>query len=392
MAIVSVREINPGRSGMKAKDNSRRYVRVFGVEVDDVKKVDGRPAAIGRIEGTFKFGAARALVPTDRRRDTERNHTATHLLHAALRQVLGEAVHQAGSLVTPDRLRFDFTHHGPVAPEKLQEIESIVNREIWRATPVTTRELPFQEARALGAMALFGEKYGDVVRVVSIPDFSMELCGGTHVRNTAQIGVCKIVAETGVAAGVRRIEAVTGPGAYAVYRHEERTLGRIAELLKTTPDGLEKRVGTLLEERRVLERRLDEAMRGGGDQLQTLIGRATSIGANGSRLVAGVVRAGDVKELQALGDAIREKLGSGVGVLAASFEDGKNTLLVVVTDDLRDRGVRADALIKDIAAAAGGRGGGKPHMAQAGIPDASRFGDALARAPELVRDALSNHS
>jgi alanyl-tRNA synthetase len=162
--------------------------------------------------------------------------------------------------------------------------------------------------------------------------------------------------------------------------------------LKTAPEGLEKRVATLLEERRVLERRLDEAMRGGGDQLQTLIGRAESIGTNGSRLIASVVRAGDVKELQALGDAIREKLGSGVGVLAASFEDGKNTLLVVVTDDLRERGVRADALIKDIAAAAGGRGGGKPHMAQAGIPDASRFDDALARAPELVRDALSHRS
>jgi len=232
------------------------------------------------------------------------------------------------------------------------------------------------------------------VRVVSIPDFSMELCGGTHVRNTAQIGVFKILAETGVAAGVRRIEAVTGPGAYAVYRNEEHTLSRVAELVKTSPDGLEKRVATLLEERRVLERRLDEAMRGGGDQLQTLIGRAQSIGGgtNGSRLVAGVVRAGDVKELQALGDAIREKLGSGVGVLAASFEDGKNTLLVVVTDDLRERGVRADALIKDIAAAAGGRGGGKPHMAQAGIPDASRLDDALARAPELVRDALTHRS
>jgi alanyl-tRNA synthetase len=195
-----------------------------------------------------------------------------------------------------------------------------------------------------------------------------------------------------VAAGVRRIEAVTGPGAYAVYRSEERALSRVAELLKTAPDGLEKRVATLLEERRVLERRLDEAMRGGGDQLQTLIGRAESIGTNGSRLVASVVRAGDVKELQALGDAIREKLGSGVGVLAASFEDGKNALLVVVTDDLRERGVRADALIKDIAAAAGGRGGGKPHMAQAGIPDASRFDDALALAPELVRDALSHRS
>ena len=327
-------------------------------------------------------------MPSDRRRDTERNHTATHLLHAALRQVLGETVHQAGSLVAPDRLRFDFTHHGPVNAERLAEIESIVNREIWRGAPVTLREMPYQEARGLGAMALFGEKYGDVVRVVSIPDFSMELCGGTHVRNTSQIGLFKIVQETGVAAGIRRIEAVTGPGAYEWLRNEERKLHRIAELLKTPLDGVERRVSGLLEERRTLERRLEEAMRGGGDQLQTLLQRAESVGENGSRLVSGVVRAGDVKELQALGDAVREKLGSGVGVIGASFEDGKTTLLVVVTDDLRERGVRADALIKDIAAAAGGRGGGKPHMAQAGIPDASRLGEAIAKAPELVRGAL----
>jgi alanyl-tRNA synthetase len=353
-----------------------------------VRKIEGRPAAIGTLSGTFKFGRATARIPSDRRRDTERNHTATHLLHAALRQVLGESVHQAGSLVAPDRLRFDFTHHGPVSAERLGEIEAIVNREIARSIPVTTREMPYTEARAAGAMALFGEKYGDVVRVVKVADFSMELCGGTHVRNTAEINLCKIVAETGVAAGVRRIEAVTGPGAYQLIRNEERSLHRIAESLKSPVDGIEKRVAALLEERRVLERRLDEAMRGGGDQLQSLLGRAESLGHNGSKLVTGVVRAGDVKELQALGDAVREKLGSGVGVLAASFEDGKNTLLVVVTDDLRERGLRADALIKDIAAVAGGRGGGKPHMAQAGVPDAARFGDALARAPELVRDAL----
>jgi alanyl-tRNA synthetase len=188
---------------------------------------------------------------------------------------------------------------------------------------------------------------------------------------------------------VRRIEAVTGPGAYELVRREEHTLHRVAELLKTPKDGVEKRVAALLDERRGLERRLDEAMRGGGDQLQSLLKGAQSIGGNGTRLVTSVVRASDVKELQALGDAVRDKLGSGVGVLAASFEDGKNTLLVVVTDDLRDRGVRADALIKDIAAAAGGRGGGKPHMAQAGIPDASRFSEAFARAPELVRTALA---
>ena len=375
-------------SGGQISDRGEIIGDGWRVDVDDVKKVEGRPAAIGTILGTFRFSRATARVPSDRRRDTERNHTATHLLHAALREVLGETVHQAGSLVAPDRLRFDFTHHGPVNATSLADVEAIVNREIWRGVPVTTREMPYQEARASGAMALFGEKYGDVVRVVSIPEFSMELCGGTHVRNTAQIGVFKIIAETGVAAGVRRIEAVTGPGAYQAFRGDTRTLHRVAELLKTPVESIEKRVAGVLEERRVLERRLEEAMRGGGDQLQGLFGRAQTIGDNGTRLVSGVVRAGDVKELQALGDAVREKLGSGVGVLAASFEDGKNTLLVVVTDDLRERGLRADALIKDIAAAAGGRGGGKQHMAQAGIPDASRIGDALSRAPELVRNAL----
>ncbi len=375
-------------SGGQISDQGEIIGEGWRVDVDEVRKIEGRPAAIGRINGTFHFGRVIARVPSDRRRDTERNHTATHLLHAALRSVLGDGVHQAGSLVAPDRLRFDFTHHGPVSAERLGEIETIVNREIARSIPVTTREMAYADARAAGAMALFGEKYGDVVRVVRVADFSMELCGGTHVRNTAEINLFKIVAETGVAAGVRRIEAVTGPGAYQLIRNEERALHRIAESLKAPVDGVEKRVAALLEERRALERRLEEAMRGGGDQLQSLLGRAQPIGDNGSKLVTGVVRAGDVKELQALGDAVREKLGSGVGVLAASFEDGKNTLLVVVTDDLRARGLRADALIKDIAAAAGGRGGGKPHMAQAGVPDAARFGEALARAPSLVRDAL----
>jgi alanyl-tRNA synthetase len=399
--VTAIRHLTDGRvavmlrespfyaeSGGQVADHGEIRGDGWHVDVNDVRKIDGRPAAIGTLSGTFAFGRVMARVPADRRRETERNHTATHLLHAALRQVLGESVHQAGSLVAPDRLRFDFTHHGPINAERLAEIEEIVNREIWRGAPVTTREMPYPEARSLGAMALFGEKYGDVVRVVTIPEFSMELCGGTHVGNTAQIGIFKIVAETGVAAGVRRIEAVTGPGAYALLRREEQRLHRIAELLKSPLDSIEKRVASLLEERRTLERRLDDAMRGGGDQLQTLLKSAQAVGDNGSRLVTSVVRATDVKELQALGDAVREQLGSGVGVLAASFEDGKNSLIVVVTDDLRERGVRADSLIKDIAAAAGGRGGGKPHMAQAGIPDAARFDDAFARAPELVRSAL----
>jgi alanyl-tRNA synthetase len=276
-----------------------------------------------------------------------------------------------------------------VPAEKLEQIEAIVNEEVLKGLPVTFTEMAYPEARAKGAMALFGEKYGDVVRVVDVPGVSMELCGGTHVKNTSLIGLFKIVQETGVAAGVRRIEAVTGPGAYAFIREEEKALHRIADTLKTPLANLEKRVQTLLEERRALERRVEEAMRGGGDQLNSLFGKAEQIGDTGAQLVTGVVRAGDVKELQTLGDAIREKIGSGVGVVGASFEDGKNTLIVVVSDDLRERGLRADTLIKDIAAAAGGRGGGKAHLAQAGIPDAGRFGEAFAKAPGVIAAALT---
>ncbi|HMA01007.1 MAG TPA: alanine--tRNA ligase [Gemmatimonadaceae bacterium] len=373
-------------SGGQISDAGEIVGAGWKVVVDEVRKVDGRHVAIGELTGEFKFGRVRAQVPTDRRRDTERNHTATHLLHAALRQVLGEHVTQAGSLVAPDRLRFDFHHHGPVRPEQLAEIEEIVNRGIWANIDVQTVERPYREAVASGAMALFGEKYGDVVRVVSIPGLSVELCGGTHARSTGQIALFKIVSENGVAAGIRRIEAVTGPRAYELIRGEELRLQKLGELLRAPADGVVKRVETLLEERRKLEKRLEESLRGGGDQLQQLLAGAQNIGK--SRLVSSSVNAGDVKELQQLGDALRDQLGSGVGVLATSFGEGKSTLLVVVTDDLRDRGVRADQLIKPIAEAAGGRGGGKAHMAQAGIPDASRIGEAIAHAPSVVRAAL----
>jgi alanyl-tRNA synthetase len=401
--VTAVRHLSDGRvavllrespfyaeSGGQISDRGEITGDGWRVEVDDVRKIDGRPAAVGPLTGTFRFGRVTARVPSERRRETERNHTATHLLHAALRQVLGEAVHQAGSLVAPERLRFDFTHHGPVKRERLDEIEAIVNQEIWRAIPVTTDEMAYQEARDAGAMALFGEKYGDVVRVVKIPGFSMELCGGTHVRNTAQIGFFKIVSETGVAAGVRRIEAVTGPGAYDFVRGEERLLHRVADALRVPAEQVDRRVSQLLEERRALERRIEEAMRGGGDQLQTLLEKSVSVGTNGVRYVSGTVRAGDVRELQVFGDALRERIGSGVGVVGSKFADGKGGIIVIVSDDLREKGIRADSLIKEIAAAAGGRGGGKAHMAQAGLPDADRFEEAAQRGLELVGSALSD--
>ena len=397
--VTAVRKLENGRvavllretpfyaeSGGQISDGGEIVGDGWRVDVDDVRKIDGRIAAIGKLTGSMVFGPCIARVPTDRRRDTERNHTATHLLHAALRQVLGDHVHQAGSLVAPDRLRFDFTHHGPIKPEALGEIEDHVNRAIWAGVDVVTDQKPYTEAVASGAMALFGEKYGDVVRVVTIPGLSVELCGGTHVRNTAQISLFRILSETGVAAGVRRIEALTGKGAFDVLRDRERTLNRVGELLKAGPDTVVRRVQVLLDERKTLERRLDEAMRGGGDQVRDLIAGARSV--EGLRLVSASVPVEDVKALQAMGDALREQIGSGVAALGGRLADGKATLLVVATDDARDRGVRADAVVRELAAAAGGRGGGKPHMAQAGIPDPARLDEGLARLESVVRTLL----
>ncbi|MGH7719502.1 MAG: alanine--tRNA ligase [Gemmatimonadaceae bacterium] len=409
--VVAVRRLPEGRvavvlretpfyaeSGGQISDLGEIVGEGWRVDVDDVKKIAGRIAAVGRLQGELTLGRVVARIPSDRRRDTERNHTATHLLHAALRKIVGEHVHQAGSLVAPDRLRFDFTHHGPLRPEQLAEIELWVNRAIWDDVDLRIEERPYQEAVAAGAMALFGEKYGDVVRVVSIPGLSVELCGGTHARNTGQIALFKIVGETGLAAGVRRITALTGPRAYEHVREGERRLLQVAELLKAPAEVVPRRVEALLGERRDLQRRLDESMRagggtgGGGDQVRAMLSAAQAVNGGGARLVASVVSASDLKELQSLGDALRERLGSGVGVLASSLAADKHTVVAVVSDDLRERGVRADEIIRRIAAVTGGKGGGRAHMAQAGVPDADRLQEAIASAPEIVRGLLDGVS
>ena len=376
-------------SGGQISDRGEILGDGWSVDVDEVRKVDGRITALGKATGKVQLGKARATVPRDRRRDTERNHTATHLLHAALRQVLGEHVHQAGSVVDPDRLRFDFTHHGPMSQHHLADVESIVNRGILEGVQLTFEEKPKAEAIAGGAMHLFNEKYGDVVRVVTIPGLSIELCGGTHVRSTAEIALFKIVSETGVAAGIRRIEAVTGRGALNLFREHERELKEIESLVRAPAGQVVKRVQALVEDRRSLEKRLDEAMRSGGGSsaIKSLIEQGSVV--NGVRVVAANVTAPDLPALQAMGDALREQMESGVGVLAASFDNGKNTMLAVVSDDLRDRGIRADTILRELAAAAGGKGGGKPHMAQAGIPDAARMASAVADAPEMIRKHLA---
>jgi alanyl-tRNA synthetase len=319
------------------------------------------------------------------RRDTERNHTATHLLHAALRKVLGEHVEQAGSLVDPDRLRFDFRHSGGLSPDELAEVEALVNREIWRNDVVKTEVMPLDAARARGAMALFGEKYGERVRVVEVPGFSLELCGGTHVRTTGQIGLFRIVSESGVAGGIRRIEAVTGPGAYALALRDERTLRQAAGVLKTREENLLPRLQQLVEQNRELQRQLDRARTSGaGDVVAQMLDAAQSV--DGARVIATPVDAAGADDLRALGDRVRERLGSGVAVLAGGGE--RPMLLAVVTDDMIGRGVRADAVIREVAALAGGRGGGKPHMAQAGVSEPGRVPEALGKVPEIVRKLL----
>ncbi|MDQ3244610.1 MAG: alanine--tRNA ligase [Gemmatimonadota bacterium] len=374
-------------SGGQVSDRGTIEGDGWSVNVDDVRRIDGRVTAIGKAQGDVAFGRVKASVPRGARRDTERNHTATHLLHAALRQLLGEHVHQAGSLVAPDRLRFDFTHHGPMIEAQVREVEEVVNRGVLEGIRLDISQRPYREAVASGAMALFGEKYGDIVRVVAIPGVSDELCGGTHVRNTAEIGLFRIVSETGVAAGVRRIEAVTGPQAHALVANRERTLETVEGMLRANPAAVIKRLQAVLDERRTLEKRLEEAVRSGGSSdIEDALQSAVIV--DGVKVVAVAVRAPDMKSLQSMGDALREKMGEGVAVLAASFDDGKSSLIGVVTDGLRDRGLRADTLLKEIAAAAGGRGGGKPHMAQAGIPDAIRIPDALGSVAETVRRQL----
>jgi alanyl-tRNA synthetase len=377
-------------SGGQVSDGGEIVGSSWRVAVDDVRKLDGKPVAIGRAQGDVERGSVRATVPRGTRLDTERNHTATHLLHAALREVLGEHVHQAGSLVAPDRLRFDFTHTGPLTDEQTERVEEIVNRGVLSATPVTTTERPYQEAVASGAMALFGEKYGDVVRVVDIPALSTELCGGTHVRNTAEIGLFSIVSESGIAAGVRRIEAITGTRAYEAERAREQLLRNVSEIVKATPATVLRRVQTLSDERRALEKRVAELMRGGSGgasgPVQELLNSATSV--SGLRVVAREISIADAKALQELAEAAREGATDAVLVLVSAMEGGKNAVVVAVGDTARERGARADAIIKTLAQEFGGRGGGKPALAQGGVPGAEVFPALLERAIAIVSEQV----
>jgi len=337
----------------------------------------------GRIERGAKITAR---VDADRRLATARNHTATHLLQWALREVLGEHVHQAGSEVSPQRLRFDFTHPTAMSAEEVRRVEDLVNQRILQAHDVDVDHMPLEEARRAGAMALFGEKYDDEVRVVSVGDFSKELCGGTHIENVGRIGLFKITAEESVAAGVRRITAVTGQGAVAYVREQEDALATLCKTLKATPDTLADRVETLQRQIKDLKNDLAQARsvtkRG---SLDDLLREVQDV--DGVPVLAAEVEGADASALREAADAVRAKRDSILTVLA-SRAGGKVFLIAAATKDLTGRGLHAGNLVSEVARAVGGGGGGRPDFGQAGGKDTDAIPEALARVPDLVRDQL----
>lgn len=325
-------------------------------------------------------------VSENLRKDTARNHTATHLLHSALRQVLGEHVKQAGSMVAPDRLRFDFTHFSALTPDEIREVEDLVNEQIREDREVKTEILSYKEAMARDAMALFGEKYGETVRLVSVPDFSKELCGGTHVSRTGQIGLFKIISESSVASGMRRLEACTAQTALDFVHELEEAVSSITFQLKCPRWEASKKVARLLEMTKDLEKQLQQAKKARATQgLDKLLSGTREI--NHIKVLSARVEAENVRSLRDLGDRLRDKIGSGV-IVIGSRADGKALLLVLVTKDLTDR-LHAGNMIKQVARIIGGSGGGRPEMAQAGGPKPERLEEALEAVYDIVHTKLS---
>ena len=325
-------------------------------------------------------------VSESARRSTEKNHSATHLLQKALRMVLGEHVEQAGSLVTPDRLRFDFTHFSAMTAEELKKVEELVNQEIQAGLDVVTQEMSLDEAKKTGAMALFGEKYGEKVRVVKMGDFSTELCGGTHVGNTGTIHAFKIVSEAGIAAGVRRIEALTGEGLMAYYHKTEEELHEAAHAAKTTPSELKSKIEAMMAEIKALQAENDKLKsKLAKESLGDVMDQVKEI--HGVKVLAAKVSDADMNGLRSLGDQLKEKLGEGVIVLA-SVQGDKVNLMATATDAAQKQGAHAGNLIKAIAALVGGGGGGRPGMAQAGGKNPAGVDSALEKAYETAAQQL----
>ena len=396
-----VTELTEGQKGTIIVDKTPFYATMGGqqgdtgiiiageseFEVEDtIKLKGGRIGHVGTVvTGSFSVGDKVTLkVNEEDRADTAKNHSATHLLQEALRIVLGSHVEQAGSLVTPDRLRFDFTHFSAITADELAKVEKIVNDKIAESITVETNVLPIEEARKTGAKALFGEKYGDTVRVVCMGDFSKEFCGGTHVSNTSAIGAFKIVSESGIAAGVRRIEALTGNAVFAYYKNIENSYNEICKALKATPANVTEKIAHLQAELKALAGENESLKsKAAGAAMGNVLDKVEDV--NGVKFLGVSLEGVDMNELRNLGDDLKSKLGSGVIVLA-SVNEGKVNLMVAATDDVVAKGAHAGNIIKAAAPKVGGGGGGRPNMAQAGGKNPSGINEAL----EAAREALAS--
>ncbi|OPX84693.1 MAG: Alanine--tRNA ligase [Pelotomaculum sp. PtaB.Bin104] len=391
--IEFVLKVTPcyAESGGQVGDHARVTAPGLKIEVFEVKKpVENLFVHRGKItSGVIKEGdLVQVQVDSTRRAAICRNHSATHLLHKALKEVLGGHVNQAGSLVEPERLRFDFTHYAAMSEEELKRVEGIVNRAVLANLPVEVFETSVAEARALGAAALFGEKYGERVRAVKMGDFSLELCGGTHLCSTAEAGLFKLVGESSVGAGLRRIEAVTGEGALSYIDEREEQFAEIARLLKAPPQEATHRVEGLLQNLKDLEAESELLQaRLARYQVQDLLDRIKEV--KGVKVLAGQAAAPDIDSLRGMVDLLRDKIGSGVIVLG-SEASGKVSLVAAVTKDLLARGLHAGKLIKAVAAVVGGGGGGRPELAQAGGKDPSCLKEALELAYQVAGNQIKD--
>ena len=398
-----VQEISEGEDGTIFVEQTPFYATMGGQEgdtgvittdaaefvvKDTIKLLGGKVGHVGTVKkGTFKIGDSVQLsVAVKERNNTCKNHSATHLLQKALKTVLGSHVEQKGSLVTPDRLRFDFVHFSAMTPEEIARTEMLVNEEIAKNSEVVTKVMSLEEAKATGAMALFGEKYENDVRVVSMGDFSKELCGGTHVKNTGMITTFKIVSETGVAAGVRRIEALTGDGVFRYYHEIEQELAEAAKAAKSTPDKLKEKIEHMIAEIKTLQSEVESLKsKAAKDALGDVMDQVKEV--NGIKLLATAVEDVDMNGLRELGDQLKEKLGQGVIVIASSA-NGKVNLVAMATEEAMSKGAHAGNLIKGIAALVGGGGGGRPNMAQAGGKNPAGIPDAIAKVEEVLKEQI----
>ena len=354
------------------------------IEITDTQKLtNGAFVSNGRVvSGGFAAGSTvTARVDAEKRAATERNHTCAHILQAALRSVLGDHVHQSGSYVDPYQCRFDFSHFSAMTADEIQQVENYVNRVIMAAVPVTTEVLPIEEAKKRGAMALFGEKYGDVVRVVSVGDYSTEFCGGTHLTNSSQAGLFKIVSEASVSSGVRRIQAVTGMAVMSMLYDYKNTLEKACAALKApTFDELPHRAESVMAELREKDKKLEAIAQAAAN---AQLGGLEEKDVNGVTLIAGALENTGADGLRKAGDSLSDKHPDLVAVLAGTA-DGKTSILCKCTKSAVAKGANAGAIVREIAAVAGGKGGGKPDQAMAGVPDAAKIPEALAKAAEIV--------